>query len=84
MLLPHVCLERLEVERFGRAALHALVYRVLHSLNRLRSLLVALDKVAHIVAGVAEAAILQARLNPSLHLIGKRNVHGCHRGSSVT
>src|SRR6056297_1644303 len=78
MVLPHPRLERFEVERLRLTALEAFIDRLLQSFDRLRALLVAADKMADIIAGIAEAAILQACFNPGLHRIGKRNIHRCH------
>src|SRR6056297_1618704 len=50
------------------------------------ALLVAPDQMADVVAGVAEAAVAGALLDPSLHRIGERDVHRGHgflRGSLV-
>jgi hypothetical protein len=59
-------------------ALHTLVDRLLQRRDRLRALLITTNEVAHIIARVAEAAVLQSRFDPGRHRSGKGNVHRCH------
>src|SRR5688572_22138053 len=82
MLLPHVRLERLKVEVLGGPALQPLSDKSLYGGDLGGALLVTADEVAHIVAGVAVAPAPALLLDPLLHRIGQRYVHGSHGSTS--
>src|SRR6056297_1062847 len=73
--LPHPGLERRFVELAGGAAFDAGSDLWLDCRNRRLSLLVLADKVADIVARIAEAAVPGTAFDPVFHRVGKGNIH---------